>query len=76
VDAVVGERWDYVITVCDHAREACPVLPGQPVAVHWGLSDPARVEGTEGERRRAFEETYTLLEGLIERFLAEHVPLP
>jgi N-acetylglutamate synthase-like GNAT family acetyltransferase/protein-tyrosine-phosphatase len=73
VDAVVGERWDYVITVCDHAREVCPVLPGQPVAVHWGLSDPARVEGTEGERRRAFEETYALLERLIERFLSEQI---
>ena len=73
LDAVMGERWDYVITVCDHAREACPALPGQPAAVHWGLSDPARVEGTEAERLGAFEETYALLERLIEGFLAERV---
>jgi N-acetylglutamate synthase-like GNAT family acetyltransferase/protein-tyrosine-phosphatase len=73
IDAVAAERWDYVITVCDHAREACPVLPGAPAAVHWRLSDPAWVEGTEAERLRAFEDTYALLERLIERFLAERV---
>jgi N-acetylglutamate synthase-like GNAT family acetyltransferase/protein-tyrosine-phosphatase len=74
IDAVAHEPWDYVITVCDHAREACPVLPGRPVAVHWGLSDPARVEGTDAERRGAFEETYGLLERLIDRFLNELRP--
>jgi N-acetylglutamate synthase-like GNAT family acetyltransferase/protein-tyrosine-phosphatase len=71
IGAVAGREWDYVITVCDHAREACPILPGQPVAVHWGMSDPARAEGDEAERRQAFEETYELLDNLIARFLAE-----
>jgi arsenate reductase len=74
IDSLAHEPWDYVITVCDHAREACPVLPGQPVTVHWGLSDPARVEGTDAERRTAFEETYALLERLIDRFLSELRP--
>jgi N-acetylglutamate synthase-like GNAT family acetyltransferase/protein-tyrosine-phosphatase len=71
IDAVAEREWDYVITVCDHAREACPVLPGQPVALHWGISDPARVEGSEAERREAFREAYELLDRLITGFLSE-----
>jgi protein-tyrosine-phosphatase/N-acetylglutamate synthase-like GNAT family acetyltransferase len=71
IEAVAEREWDYVITVCDHAREACPILPGQPVALHWGMSDPARAEGSESERREAFRETYELLDSLIARFLAE-----
>jgi len=71
IDAVMDREWDYVITVCDHAREVCPILPGQPAAIHWGISDPARAEGSEAERRRAFTETYELLDRLTDRFLAE-----
>ncbi len=71
LDAVADREWDFVITVCDHAREACPVFPGHPVTLHWGMSDPARASGSEAERRRAFADTYSLLERLIERFIAE-----
>ena len=71
IDVVAEREWDYVITVCDHAREACPILPGQPAAVHWGMSDPARVEGSEAERREAFRQTYDLLDRLITGFLAK-----
>jgi N-acetylglutamate synthase-like GNAT family acetyltransferase/protein-tyrosine-phosphatase len=71
IDAVAPREWDYLITVCDHAREACPLLPGQPVAVHWELADPARMEGSEAERRRAFAQTYELLDRLTDQFLAE-----
>lgn len=47
-------RFDFVITVCDNARESCPVFPGHPVTAHFGSPDPAAFEGTEEQRRRQF----------------------
>lgn len=55
--AFVGEPWDYVITVCDRARQACPVFPGAVNSLHWGLDDPSDVEGTDEERLAAFRRT-------------------
>jgi arsenate reductase len=55
----VGEPWDYVITVCDRARQACPVFPGAVNSLHWGLDDPSEAEGTDEERLAAFRRTAT-----------------
>lgn len=60
---------DFVFTVCDNAaNEPCPVWPGSPVTAHWGLADPAGVEGTETEQRKAFERAYDLLKERIVAF--------
>jgi arsenate reductase len=61
---------DFVFTVCDQAAgEICPVWPGNPVTAHWGVPDPAAVEGTDDERRRAFRDAYTRLEARIKLFV-------
>lgn len=64
-------RMDVVITVCDQAAaEACPLWPGAPVKAHWGLLDPAAVQGSEAERLAAFAATFTALEKRIEMLLS------
>jgi arsenate reductase len=69
--AVAGApAMDFVFTVCDNAAgEACPVWPGKPMTAHWGVPDPAAVEGTEVERRAAFRQAFAALETRIKLFL-------
>jgi arsenate reductase (thioredoxin) len=63
-------RMDFVFTVCSNAAgEACPAWPGQPLRAHWGVDDPAAVEGSEEARRRAFFRAYTELTARISLFL-------
>ncbi len=60
---------DFVFTVCDDAAgETCPVWPGQPVTAHWGVADPARVQGSDLEKTEAFREAFRLLERRIDLF--------
>jgi arsenate reductase len=61
---------DFVVTVCDNAAgEMCPLWPGKPVKAHWGVEDPAAVQGSEAQRRAAFRQSAALLRQRIERFL-------
>ena len=67
-------QMDFVFTVCDRAaNEPCPVWPGQPMTAHWGLADPAAIEGTEIEKRNAFRSTYRALERRIGLFVSLRV---
>lgn len=61
--------FDFVITVCDHAAEQCPMFPGQPITAHWGLPDPARVEGDEAHRMQAYRNVMADFERRIKLFL-------
>src|ERR1044071_4616010 len=54
VEEFVGREFDYVITVCDNARETCPVFPGRTVRLHWSFDDPAAAEGPREERLSVF----------------------
>ena len=63
-------RMDFIITVCDTASgEACPHWPGHPLVAHWGIPDPAEVEGTDAQRSAAFEECYRRLMMRITAFV-------
>ncbi len=62
-------QFDFIFTVCDNAaNEVCPVWPGQPMSAHWGLPDPAAVEGSAAEIAAAFADTYRMLTRRIEIF--------
>lgn len=63
-------QWDFVITVCDRAKEACPIFPGTPILAHWGMPDPAEVEGDDQTKLSAFRETMTVLGRRIDLMLA------
>ena len=70
IDGLDREQWDFVITVCDRAKEACPIFPGQPVLAHWGMPDPAAVEGDDATRRAAFRDAFLDLSRRIDLLLA------
>ena len=62
---------DFVFTVCDQAAgEVCPVWPGQPITAHWGMPDPAAVDGSDVEQWHAFRDTFRALENRIKIFVA------
>ena len=69
VDGFLGQSFDYVITVCDNAKDSCPVFPGPARRIHWSLEDPAAVDGSEAERLGVFRN----VRDQIRRKLAEFV---
>jgi arsenate reductase (thioredoxin) len=63
-------KMDFVFTVCDNAaKEVCPIWPGQPMTAHWGVPDPASVEGTPEQIEKAFREAFVILDRRISLFL-------
>jgi arsenate reductase (thioredoxin) len=63
-------KLNFVFTVCDNAAgEVCPIWPGQPMSAHWGLPDPAAVEGSEAEKTLAFADAYRMLNNRISIFV-------
>lgn len=69
-DEFEAVKFDFVITVCDNAREACPIWPGQPMIAHWGSPDPAAVVGTEEEKYRAFVNVASQIARRVDLFCA------
>jgi arsenate reductase len=69
VDEFVGQALDVVITVCDNAKESCPVFPGTTKRLHWPFEDPAAVEGSDEMRRAAFRRIRDQIHGRIMVFM-------
>ena len=76
----IGEAFGWVITVCDAAKEACPVVPGAEQQAHWSIEDPSAVEGTEEERLEAFREARDVIRDRVHIFMLpagrQDLPLP
>jgi len=68
VNEFAGERFDYVITVCDNAAETCPVFPGTTQRIHWSFDDPAGVTGGEEQRLAAFWNSRDEIQKRLEQF--------
>ncbi len=69
INEFLDQRFDYVITVCDRARETCPVFPGSTNTLHWGLDDPSNVEGSDEERLVAFRRTEVDISARLRPFI-------
>ncbi|MEO7412859.1 MAG: hypothetical protein ABIZ81_05835, partial [Opitutaceae bacterium] len=69
-DEFKGVKFDFVITVCDNAKDACPIWPGQPMIAHWGSPDPAGVEGTEEEKFQFFVTVASQIARRVDLFCA------
>ena len=69
VTEYLGQRFDYVVTVCDQARQVCPVFPGVHQSLHWGYEDPAEATGSEDERLVVFRRVFIQMGERINQFI-------
>jgi len=69
IDEFLGQQFDYVVTVCNRARDTCPVFPGSVNTLHWGLDDPSDAQGTDEERLAAFRETAQAIAARLRPFI-------
>jgi arsenate reductase len=72
LDVFDGQKFDYLITVCDNAREACPTYAGAAQQLHWSFDDPAHATGTEEQKLTVFRRVRDEIRQRIQRFLASH----
>jgi arsenate reductase len=71
VDEFAGQEFDYVITVCDNAREQCPVFPGKTRRIHWSFDDPASAEGDEAARLAVFRRVRNEIRERLREFISK-----
>lgn len=69
IEEFYGQEVDYVITVCDRARDSCPVLPASVSTLHWSVEDPASAQGSQQERRAVFRRIRDEIADRIQEFL-------
>jgi len=74
VDEFEGQNFDYVITVCDNAKQSCPVFPAKTKRIHWSIEDPAAVQGSEDERLTAFRRARDELRARLQAFAQGEIP--
>jgi len=72
VSEFMGQSFDYVIALCDSARQSCPIFPGKYVKIHWDLEDPAQAQGTEEEKIKVFRKVRDQIKEHIVKFLNLH----
>ena len=71
IDAFLGERWDYVITVCDNANERCPLFPGETTRIHWSFDDPSQATGTDEDKLEKFRRVRDEILTRLRQWLAD-----
>jgi len=72
IGAFLGERWDYVITVCDNANERCPIFPGRTTRIHWSFDDPSQATGTDEDKLEKFRRIRDEILTRLRQWLADH----
>ena len=68
VDEFAGQKFDYVLTVCDHAKEACPIYPGHTHRLHHNFEDPAAIQGSDEQRLSGFRKVRDQIRGYLREF--------
>ena len=70
-DEFIGQKFDYVITVCENAKQTCPVFPGEYKSIHWDLEDPAEASGSEEERLIIFRKIRDQIKDNVDKFIED-----
>jgi arsenate reductase len=76
VDSLLNRHWDYVITVCDHANERCPLFPGPTTRIHWSFDDPSQATGSEEARLATFRRIRDAIENRLKEWLTTTAVVP